>query len=467
MRIPRVLAVLTGSVLALTALAAPGPAAAERGTPGTWTKITTGKVINIAEPGLLRTADGVLHVVYHRGNYSTDDLAFTTISSTGKVLATGDAVTGWASLPQDPKLVSAPGGGIRLLFAGMQDIDVSNPYSTGQFFSATSDATGSAWTLQPGALSDSGYGQASYGTGATTLADGTPMVSFPLNSTLTWNAGGSAVDSTYDFGDCCAYNTTLAREGDGVTVAWSANGDTDATSGVFVKQLLPAVGPTVKAPQSTTKGDFVMSSRSTPFVARPGGGLYAAYCLGYPTCKVGVWKVGAAKPVVVPGSNDARQYAMGVAPGGRLWVAWSVANSNLVRFTHTGTSGTGFGAVTTIKPPKGATVYGISVAPSDGSADLVVADGSSMFHQQVLPGLSLKASPAKWKKAKKQKVLFTVRDAGVAVAGAKVKAGGASCRTAKTGRCTITFAPSKKAKRIWATARHAGYGAAKVRLKAS
>jgi hypothetical protein len=466
MRPSRLLALLPVVALpiALTVTGLASPASAERGEPGTWTKITTGEVSNIVEPGLYRTADGVLHVSYQRDNASDDDLAYVNISpTTGKVVAAGDILTGWASLPTDPKIVAGPDGGMRLVFGGIIG-QTGNPFNSGQMFSTTSDAAGTSWTLQSTPLSQSTYGYASYGTGATTLSDGTPVVSFPVNTGLTWSVAG--VDSEYDAPGCCLYNSTLARDGDDVWVAYYSNATAAADQGVFVKQLLPVEGAPIKAPQSTSGGDSLNLSAAEPFVARPGGGLYATYCLGYPTCKqLGLWKLGTDKPVGVPGSAGAQEYAMSTGPGGRIWVAWAVGDTDLVRVTHTGTSGTKFGAVTTIKPPKGTVVYGITVAGSDGSADVIINNGSALLHQQVLPGLTLKASPNHWKTGAKQKVTFTVTDTGDDVAGAKVGAAGESCTTNGSGTCSITFAPIAKKKTILASARLAGYGAGKVELK--
>lgn len=464
----RLVALAAALGLAVTGVVAAGPSPAApagpegRGAPGTWTKVTTGDVRNTAEPGQYRTADGVLHVAYLRHHPTSDDLAFTTISASGSTTGTGVAVGGWAGLPEDPKIVGTPGGGMRLVFGGIHDVSGADPYDTGQMFSATSDASGTTWTLESGALSESHYAYASYGTGATTLADGTPAVSFPLNSTLTWNAG--AGDKTFTVGSCCTYNTTLARDGDDVWMAYSGNGNTVSTAGIFVRQLLPTEGATAKAPQSSEGTDLVSPSQSTAFVARPGGGLYAAYCIGYPTCDaVALWRIGWADPLIVPGSKGARDIALSTGPGGRLWVAWTTYD--VVRVVHTRTSGTQFGAVRTIKPP--ATVddlYGVFLAGSDGSADVLINSGSALWHQVVLPGLTLKASPLRWRHGTRQQVRFTVTDAGAAVGGAKVTAAGRSCTSAiGTGRCSLTFAASPS-KRFVATARHAGYGAGTVRL---
>ena len=441
--------------------AAPAPG---RGAPGTWTKVTTGQVLNISEPGLYRTADGVLHVLYPRQNPSSDDIAFTNIGPTGDVVATGDAVSGWAGLPQDPKVVALPGGGMRLVFGGIHDIYGGDPYGTGQMFSATSDEAGTTWTLAPGALTESHYAYASYGTGATTLADGTPVVSFPLNSTLTWNAGAPS-DSTYSMSSCCLYDSTLVRDDDEVWVTYAANGDGASVAGLFLKQLLPTdTGPTFKLPRSSEGADTITPSQSTAFVLRPGGGMYAAYCIGYPTCdRIGLWRFGTDQPVTVPGSKGARDISLSTGPGGRLWIAWTTYDR--VEVVHTATTGTTFGAVRTIKPPAAAeSLYGVFVAGTDGSADVLLNNGSALFHQQVLPGLSLGASPRSWRHGTRQKVVFTATDAGAAVDGARVAAAGRSCTTAATGRCSITFRIADP-KRFAATVRADGYGAGTVRLR--
>ena len=386
MRAHRRLVVLAASLgLALTAaLVAPGPAPAvdARARTATWTKVTSGHVVNIAEPGLYRTSDGVLHLVYLRQGSSSDTLAFTTIGTDGGVDATGVAVGGWAALPQDPKVVGVPGGGMRLVFGGIRSTSGGDPYGTGQMFSATADAAGVTWSLAGGALSTSEYAIDSYGTGATTLADGTPVVSFPLNATLTWNAGAGA-DSTYTFGECCVYDSTLARDGDDVWVAFAANGSTPATAGLFVKQLLPTVGATTKVPRSSEGSDTLTPSQSAAFVARPGGGLYVASCVGYPTCtKVGLWRVGSDHPKLLRGSAGARDIALAAGPGGRLWIAWTTYDA--VKVVHTGPAGAHLSRVRTVRPPRAAPdLYGISIAGTNRSVDVVINNGSALYLRRV------------------------------------------------------------------------------------
>ena len=74
MRIARVLAVAAFVVFAIAGSASAGP-------PGQWTRLP-GTVINFAEPGLARTSDGVLHVVFTRRNGNKVLVKMITVRST-------------------------------------------------------------------------------------------------------------------------------------------------------------------------------------------------------------------------------------------------------------------------------------------------------------------------------------------------------------------------------------------------
>jgi len=72
------------------------------------------------------------------------------------------------------------------------------------------------------------------------------------------------------------------------------------------------------------------------------------------------------------------------------------------------------------------------------------------------PGLTLQASPGKLRNGEQTEVRFTVRDAGDAVRGAIVKAGGRSGTTDSKGRVMLTLRSSSAVK---ARATHTGYTA--------
>jgi hypothetical protein len=428
----------TVAAAVLVVAAAP---AAHAGKPGKWTTISGPGVINISEPGMFRTADGVVHVATHTSGGGLDSIEVAHVGTNGALTGISAAIPGWEGLTEDPDLLPAPGGGMRMVFGGHRTLVSGDPYNEGYTYFASSDASGVAWTLgpntQPAVASPQGY--ASYGTGTTQLADGTLVTAFPLNSTITYQVGNNAPQS-FDVPDCCAYDMTLVNDGGTVYAAWYANGDLPEHRGVFVRTLYPSLGPIMQAPASVTGGDSLDTGQAVAMVARAGGGVYVAYLKGYPTAQaVALWKVGTAKPKLVKKSKGADNVAMSAGPGGRLWLAFDDGDDN-VGVVHTNVAGTKFGALQRIKTPKNSTVYGVNIEGSGGRGDVIFNNGSAILHQQVLYGLSVKAKPGKIKAGKKTQVTFTVSDAGAAVKGAKVKAKGLSCTTNNKGKCTLTFA---------------------------
>ena len=473
MRLPRI--ACTGAAVAslvLTAgLSAPTSGAAappdrERGGPGSWTKISTGGSGTTYHSGVHRTSDGVLHVVYPKGSGSADQLGHTAINPNGSVRSQHDVLSGpWSIVDSTPAVTGDAGGGLRVVFGGQHSADVPDYWSDGRMYTLTAPESGSPWTLPAAAVGQSHAAYGSYGTAATTLADGTPIAAFALNSAITWHVGtGEDADQTFTV-PCCAYSLALARDGDNVWLGWYGNGGSAASNGTFVRQIYPTVGPIIKAPGSSDGTDSLPTGR-VALAARTGGGVYAAYCVGYPDCdNVGLWKVGTSRVTKIPGSKYAGYIALSAGPTGRLWAAWS-DNIPRVRTVRTGKSGSGLGPVHTAGMPRGTdSVYDLSLEGSTGRGDIVIQVGNGFWHTQVFSGLTLKASPVSWKHGKKRTVTFAVLDAGDRVAGAQVRVGSRHCTTKASGKCAITFPKKTKAGRLVARASHAGYGGAVLRLR--
>src|SRR5947209_14066721 len=133
------------------------PAAANAASP--WHQVTASNGGNIDQVGLLRTADGTLHVAWQiRTGGNTYDLRHTSISPSGAVQATTSIVTGWAGL-NNPALVTAPGGTLRVFFGGIHTTAFDDPNQ--DLNTATSGDGGATWTVQPGdvaAPGDQAYG---------------------------------------------------------------------------------------------------------------------------------------------------------------------------------------------------------------------------------------------------------------------------------------------------------------------
>lgn len=440
-----------------------------RGAAGTWTKISTGNGGITYESSLYRTPDGALHVVYPKTvGTAGGQLGHTSIDPDGSVVVQNDVLgSPWATIDSSPVIVGIAGGGLRVVAGGLMDT-TDGYWSQGRMSTMTAGQTGESWSLAAVAIGGSTDAYGSYGTAATSLADGTPVAAFPLNSQIRWHVGlGEDPDQEFSVASCCAYDMNMVRDGDDVWMSWYANGDTAATNGLFVRQILPVLGPIMKAPQSSDGHDSLPTGR-TALVARTGGGVYAAYCTGYPYCtSIGLWKVGTSTVVKVPATKYADDIAVSAGPSGRLWLAWS-DNIPTVHAVRTNAAATKIGSIQAVgRPPKKDSVYSLAIDGTTGRGDVVINVGDAFWHTQVAPGLSVGANPSTFKHGSKKKVTFTVTDAGDALSGVKVKVGSKSCTTSGSGRCAITFPKSTKAGSLVAKATKAGYAVGSKRIKVS
>lgn len=434
-----------------------------------WTRINTGTGSNTTIPSLLRMPDGVLHVVYAQEGASVSSYEHTTVSTTGAVLGHNNVVSNWGALGSDPQLIPTATGGMRVIFGGLQDSDVANPYSGGYLYTSMSDATGASWAVPAEAWSSNGTGYASYGTFASLLPDGQTLAGWTLNSQINYRVGPLALpvdpatpaDPSFTEPGCCLYSTSSVETGGAVWAAWYSNASDD---GIFVKQIYPTQGATIKAPLSST-GDSSSPDQPVAMTRRPDGSVVLAYCVGYPTCtSIGLWQLGSSTVTKVPGTAGASSIALDAGPTGRLWLAWSDDNSD-VKAARSAPTGFAFGGVRELdRPVKGGTSYHVAVEASLGEASVVVNDGTNLYHRQVQPGIVLSASPKKWDGDKATKVKVKVTDAATAIAGAKVAGGGEKCTTKSNGTCVLKF-PAHKPGKIKLKASKSGYSPAIYSVK--
>ncbi len=372
---------------------------ARAGGPGDWTKVSSGDISSIAEPGLLRMPDGDLHIVFMQMTSGGDDAyAHTEVSETGNTKGTaGERFLRWDALIADPDLIPVKTGGMRLVFSGIGP----SPRDGGEMYSMVGDSDGDTWVLSMGSMSSTSTPYTGYGNSAVMLADGTPVTSWPLNDTIYYHVGISGSipaitpDETFNNGDCCAYNTKLVRDGSKVYLAWYGNGDTAGSNGTFVRRILPTEGPEIKAPGSSVGSNSLSPDQEVAMAARTQGGTYVAYCVGYPTCDhVGLWKVGSDHARRVPMSSGADSIALAASKGGRLWVAWEKNSTGKIYAVRTNSDANRFGAVRTIDAPASSfSVYRLAIEGSTGRGDIIINDADFLWHQQVLPGLRLAAWP--------------------------------------------------------------------------
>ena len=458
------------ATVTVAAAAAAALAAAPAGA-APWKQLTASNGSNIDQVSLLRTRDGVLHVAWqHSTGPSTGDLVHTTISPKGRIGATSPIAGGWTGF-ENPAIVAAPGGGLRVFFGAIRSITPGDPDD--DLETAASADGGRSWALTEGSIVPKG-GQA-YGSpvSATTLPDGTPLQAW-AGTLGTWvHAGLSPATPIHDYQAPLGhygYDPGIAAAGQGAMLAWYSN----ATGhlGVHAQAVGPDGAPAgpIQAMPGTGDMNVGMIGR-TPIAARPGGGFYVAYATGYPSLnRVRLWRVGAGSaPVIARTSRDSTA-AIAAAPDGRLWVVWMDAHDG--RFTvlarRSDPQGKHLGALVRAGAPKRTgSLYRLDAsAAAGGGADLFaavargVASTVSTWHRRILPGLSLSASRKKAPKGRSAAVTFRVTDAGDAVKGARVSAGGTSGRTDRHGKVTLRIKGGATAR-----ATDTGYAPASVHIK--
>ncbi len=243
--------------------------------------------------------------------------------------------------------------------------------------------------------------------------------------------------------------------------AFYSNSSATTENGINVGQILPGSANWRQAPGSTDIQDGRAASVSTDqqvaMVGRPGGGVYVAYAVGYPSVKlIRVYNVVSGATLDVPGSAGANAIAMSAEPDGRLWVTWR--SGTKVKAVHTNAAATRFGTVGAWGSPAGTEyLWKTTIDGTSGGASVVITattqNAINAWHTNIARTLTLTASTSNVVRGRN--VRFTVTDAGDAVAGAKVKFGSRTRTTNSAGKVTIK-APSSRGT-VTVTAKKDGY----------
>lgn len=467
----RTVGALLATSMGMAALSGGAGAPASAGPAGDWTKISTGTVSTQNTITLVRGVDGVLHGLYGReASGGTDELVALRLDIDGFVMNETSFFGGIDTLNEYPVLTKTSTG-VRAHY-GVFVGGPPNPYSGGGVhYAEAADVPGTAWASVTTPVLAHAQGYASDGTGAVALSDDTPVTAITRGSEIAYSAGFGQPLSSFDQGACCAYYATVVTNGVDAAVAWQGNGGTAGTTGVFARQIHPGLGATTfKGPKSSvgTGGSHAisMSDQPTAAVQRNDGYTWIAYPVGYPTrTSVALWRAGDTSAKYLTAGKGARLVALATGPSGRMWLAWAPDNTT-IKLARTAASGATVGAVRTVRKPAAATgIHQIALEATYGEVDLVINGGNGFYHTQVKPGLSFSASPKSWRPRTATTVRFTVKDAGVAVKGARVAAKGKTCKTGASGTCAIRF-PALKRSSVEATAtKGTAYAPATLTLK--
>jgi hypothetical protein len=412
---------------------------ANAGAAKRWSSLKTSGQLNISDlVGTARTADGTLHVAWHRrtanGLY---DLFQTPVTARGRVGTPVPIVTGWASIG-GPSLL-ASGTALNAFFSGSRTQVTGDP-SFGLDSSVSGDG-GTTWSLAPTAVAAGDFVEAR----DSSVALG------PHGLLASWYAGSETVvhlgtdpNTPSQRGYGLGTGQALAVNFGAAEVAWCTG--VQGPNGVFVESVDPATalpfgaarivpGSTSRASDGTPEA-YCSPSARVPLVARLAKGFFVATVDGSRRTVIG-WRVGTARSQRLAGGSAFKQYVAAAGSPRRpsVWVGWVDENGNIV-LRRSNPTATVFGAPVTVPGPQDGSSFGLDLNAQADRVDLIVRvehnDGSvGLEHAQSFPGLTLVASGHR-------RLSFRVLDAGLPVQNATVRVAGRSAVTGADGRVTIT-----------------------------
>lgn len=421
-------------------------AAAEAAAPGAWTRLTAKNGHNYDEVHAVAGASGVLHVVWARvtpGNPNAEDVMYTRLAGGGATIGSPVVVqSAWGTM-NNPAIAARADGTLLAFFAGVHSTSTSDPYSNGRVTTAAAPATGASWTLNPpGTLVNAAY--ASTEVSATIAGDGTPLSTYSATGSLGLITGvpsdAGATWTNLETG-CCSYSTNLATDAASgqVVVGWYSN--VTGRYGQWMRAVHPALGTSELLPGSAVGGNAASLSQRLPLAARSSGkpGVYAAYCMGYPTCTgVAVHRYGSGTSRTVIARGNMRSPAIATGPDGRLWVFW--VRRSALYFTRSNPSATRWGSITSIPLPRRTrSVWRVSGAGSGEKLNLFahVSTPGSLATWQTRIFARLTVRPTFVMAGGSWVLLVKVTDAGANLASVHVSALGRSATTNTQGIATI------------------------------
>lgn len=451
------------SAAALAALAAGcAPAVAAN-----WQPLTTPTAGDpTVQPGLARTSDGVLHVIWPRPNADPTfaDLVHVAVPAGGPAgpVTPNVVLAHWTTL-STPDLAVTPAG-LLASVGGDQGGGVNTTLST-----ATSADAGATWTADVSKLN---AGHPADEPALTTTSDGTPFFAF---GSMFVHRGLARDGSSSDFQSalgapspaCCGYDPDITADAAGAAVWLQWYSSAAGANGVWAARVDPATGapagPPVRMPGSVvTYQGKPMSTEPfgrTAVAARAGSAdVFGVSAGGYPTRnKALVWRLGSDGSTLLSrrfGRRDPiRAMTVAAAPGGRMWALWSAGSFDGLRIhaRRSNPAGTRWGADQALTAPKGAAdAQTLDASAAGGVLDVVgrfsfleASRQGTPYAVRILPALTLVVSsdPASGGRAR---LTFSVSDAGSPVSGVRVHVNpgrGADVTSAPTngrGRARVT-----------------------------
>jgi len=223
-------------ILLLVLIAVPAAGAAG------WKRVTTADQSSIDQPGLARTADGVLHLAWSRATGpNTEDLHHTAIARNGRLGATSTIAAGWTGFA-NAALVVEPAG-LRAFVGAIRSTTPGEPND--ELNTLLSADGGASWALQVGNVVPDGGQAYGYPVAAATRPGGETLQTW-AGTLGTWvHQGLTPATPNFDYQaphGIYGYDSNVAVDAGGnAMLAWYSSGS--AGRGVLAHGVGPDSAP--------------------------------------------------------------------------------------------------------------------------------------------------------------------------------------------------------------------------------
>jgi len=324
------------------------PASAGGVSPVGWTELSSAPDTDTLLTPSLAPAGASIVAAFRAGSGSSIGTATFTPTAAGIGAVTRSSpFTGWSSI-SDPLLFPASGGGVQMIFGGLNNSSalsgtlIAQRQPDGTFGQPSNTASGPESNLARGAV---------------LAGDGiTPVWTATYGPYLKLERGGGSPVET-DLSSLvpgAAYVPTLAHDRSGrLWMAWREIANNPAQSGLYLLQLDPS-GDGVAPGATPLLAPASQASDNLP--AQPALACAAACRLVYEdtgtNTQLDSWAPGEAGPTAI--ASDSQGFSGPTAAytaDGRLWVAWSEPHSSRMLAKLGDATGAGGSPILTLTPP--------------------------------------------------------------------------------------------------------------------
>ena len=358
----------------------------------------------------------------------------------------------WGSLLSEPPVIS-DGSEPLIVFEGGGSL---KPYNDGCIIGDL--RTSSGWKLQPWSLSANcnvpgvaatdtpgGVISAAWPGGGWNTKPIDHGVQFRIGPSSSFPAAGldGRVLAATEYSN--VYKTSEASDlsGNGhVYVVWALTASPDLSAAGLYEKDVTANTPTEKVPgtgETSATPNIGVFSQLPVANTNTHAGVWILYCTNTPVCSLRLWRAGGGKPLDVPGSAHAENYALSAGPDGRLWLSWASSVYPYVMYTtRTNKADTRFGPVVAYKEPCESPGWLSLTSGSFARVDVAMMCTNTLgkfaeYAMQTMAELSFAATTLSITNTKANSVTFWVNDARDPVAGATVSVAGVKGTTDSSG----------------------------------